>query len=75
MLELAVRLQHRVWVDREPRDDLLDRRQLVAVAEQAEPQGLAHLLDDLHVRRNAGARAEVELDHERSPYIDSFIAL
>ena len=63
VLELAVGLAHGVRVDRDLRDHLLDRGQLVALGQQAQQQRLAHLLDDLQVRRDAGARVEMELDH------------
>ena len=49
VLELAVGLEHRVRVDRHLADDLLDGRQLVALAQQPQPQRLAHLLDELQV--------------------------
>ena len=63
VLELPVGLQHRVGVDRQPRHDLLDRRELVALAQQAEPQRVPHLPHELQVRREAGARVEVEFNH------------
>ncbi len=63
VLELAVGLEDRVRVDREVAHDLFDRRQLVALAQEAEPEGLPDLLDDLQVGRDAGARIEMELDH------------
>ena len=50
VFEFLVGLQHRVRIDRQALDDLLDRRELVALFEQAEPQGLAYLPDDLLVR-------------------------
>ncbi len=48
------------------RDDLLGRRQLVARLEQAELQGLMHLLDQLQVGGDAGTGVELELDHDPS---------
>ena len=62
-LELAVALRDGVRIDREVGDDLTHRRQLVADVEQAEPKRLLDLLHDLEVRRHAGARIEMELDH------------
>ena len=63
VLELAIGLEHGVGVDGQLADDVLDRRELVALAQQAEPQRVPDLLDDLQVRREAGAAVEVELDH------------
>ena len=71
VLELAVRLEHGVGVDRQARHHLLDRRQLVALPQQAQPQRVAHLLDDLQVRRHAGAAIEMELDHGYTIYLGS----
>ena len=68
VLELAVGLEDRVGVDGEVRHDVLDRRQLVALAQEAEPQRLAYLLDDLQVGRDPGPGVQVELDHRRSPF-------
>ena len=61
--EVAVRLEHGVGVDRQLRDDLLRRRQLVTGLEQSELQRLVDLLDELEVGGDARARVEVELDH------------
>ena len=49
VLQLPVRLEHGVRVDRQLADHLLDRRQLVALVQQAEPQRLPDLLDQLQV--------------------------
>ena len=65
-LQLAVGLEHRVGVDRQPGDDVLDRRELVPLAQQPEPQRLPHLLDHLQVRRDTGPAVQRELDH-RNP--------
>ena len=65
VLELAVRLEHGVGVDGQLGHHLLDRRQLVALAQQAEAQCLADLLDDLEIGGDAGAAVQMELDHER----------
>jgi hypothetical protein len=46
-LELAVGLEHRVGIDRETGDHVLDRGQLVTLVQQAEPQRLPDLLDEL----------------------------
>ena len=51
-------------IDRELRDDVLDRRQLVAGAQRAGHQGLAHLVGDLPVRRPPRLRIEPERDHQ-----------
>ncbi len=61
--EFAVGLEDGVGVDGDLGDDLLDRGQLVPHGEHAESQGLLHLVDELHVRGHAGARFEVEVDH------------
>ena len=62
VLELPVGLEHRVRVDRQLRHDVLDRRQLVALAQQAEPQRLPHLLHELQVGETPGPAVQVELD-------------
>ena len=74
MLQLPVGLEHGVRVDRQARHHVLDRRQLVALAQQAEPQRLPHLLDHLQVRRDAGAGVQVELDH-RALYSSRYLLL
>ena len=51
VLELAVGLEHGVRVDRQRADDLLDRRAAGPPRQQAQPQRLPHLLDQLQVRR------------------------
>ena len=56
-------LVHRVRVDRQLRDDLLRGRQLVARPQQAEPQRVMDLLDQLEVGGDTGAGVELELDH------------
>ena len=66
VLELPVGLEHGVGVDGEVRHHVLDRRQLVALAEQPEPERPADLLDQLEVRRDAGPPVQVELDHQPS---------
>ena len=63
VLELAIGLQDGVRVDRERGYDVLDRRQLIPLAEQAQTQRVPDLPDDLLVRREAGAAVEVELNH------------
>ena len=63
VLELAVGLEDRIRVDREPRDNLLDGRQLVALLQEAEAQRVPDLLNDLRVRRDAGPRVEVKSNH------------
>ena len=64
-LEVAIRLRDRVRVDREIRDDLAHRRQLVADVERAEPERVLHLPHDLQIGRDAGLLVEMELDHRR----------
>ena len=63
VLELPVGLEHGVGVDGEVPHHVLDRRQLVALAEQSEPERAAHLLDELEVRRDPGPPVQVKLDH------------
>ena len=63
VLQLPVGLQHRVGVDGQLADHLLDRRQLVAFPQQAQAEGLADLLDDLEVGGDARTTVQVELDH------------
>jgi len=65
VVELSVRLQHGVRVDRECPDDVLHGRQLVAGHQDAETDGLPDLLHELEVRRDAGALVEVKDDHSR----------
>ena len=62
-LQVAVGLEHRVRVDRQLGDDLLGGRQPVARLQQAEPQGLVDLLDQLQVGGDARGGVELELDH------------
>ena len=64
-LEVAIRLRDRVRVDREIRDDLSHRRQLVTDVERSEPERVLHLSHDLQIGRDAGLLVEVELDHRR----------
>ena len=61
-LERPVRLEHGVRVDRQPGDDFLHRRQLVAGPEDPELDGVPHLLHELEVGRDSGTRVEVKLD-------------
>ena len=63
MLELAVRLEDGVRIDRHLADHVLDGRQLITLAQQPEVQGLAHLVDELAVRRHPGVGVDAELDH------------
>jgi hypothetical protein len=39
--------------------------------QQAQPQRVPHLVDQLQVRRDAGPAVQVELDHEASIYLDT----
>ncbi len=63
MLELPVGLEHRVRVDGDAGDHVLDGGQLVALLEQPEAHGVPHLLDELHVGRDARAGVQMELNH------------
>src|SRR5439155_8865384 len=62
-VELAIGLQHCVWVDRERTDDFLDGRQLVSWLQDAEPERLRHLLHELEIGRHPGAGVQMKLDH------------
>ena len=64
-LQLPVRLQHRVRVDRQGLRDVPDLRQLVARRQQADPQRLFHLLHELHVGVHLRPAVQHELDHSR----------
>ena len=46
-----------------PRGHVLDLGQLVTHAQQAQPQRVPNLVDQLHVRRDTGPAVQVELDH------------
>jgi len=63
VFQLPVGLEHRVRVDRQPGRHVLDLRQLVTLVQEAQPQRLPHLVDQLQVRRDAGPAVQVELDH------------
>src|ERR1700721_2120449 len=62
VLELAIGLQDGVGVDGQLPHDLLDRRQLVALPQHSDTQGLADLLDDLEIGGDAGAAVQRDLD-------------
>ena len=68
-LQLPVRLQHRVRVDRQPGDDLFHGGQLVSFAQQPQPERVPYLLDDLQVRREPRPRIE------RNSIVDTSITL
>src|SRR5215468_1405465 len=70
VVELAVRLEHRVRVDGQALDDLLDRRQPVAGSQDPEADRLPHLLHELEIGRDAGSGLEMELNHDLSSRID-----
>ena len=75
-LERRVRLEDGVRVDRQARDDFLHRRKLVAGPEDAELDGVPHLLHELQIGRNPGARVEMELDQSHiSSVIDKVVAV
>ena len=65
-LQFLVRLEHRVRVDCQRGNRLLHRRELVADVEEPEAKGVADLLDDLLVWRNARSSVEMEFDHVMS---------
>src|SRR5436309_3751699 len=62
VLELTVRLEHRVRIDRQLRDDLARRRETVTGAQHPVPHRVPDLVDELSVGRDAGRRIEVEGD-------------
>ena len=61
-LQLLVRLQHGVRVDRQFPDHVADLRELVAEREVTEPQRMLDLVHELQVRRHARSGVEAELD-------------
>src|SRR5579859_1286180 len=61
--KLAIRLQHRVRIDGHHPHSLLDRRQLVANLEAAQPQGVPDLIDDLAIGRDPGPWFKAKCDH------------
>jgi hypothetical protein len=74
VLELAIRLQHRVRVDGHLRDHLLDGGQTITFGQQTEPQRPPYLLDELHVRGDAGPRLQVKFDHSSIYQSTRFLA-
>ena len=68
VLELAVRLEDGVRIDRHLTDHVLDGRELITLAQQPEVEGLAHLVDELAVRRHPGVGVDAELDHPHPPF-------
>jgi hypothetical protein len=65
-LQVAVGLEHGIGVDGRRRDDLPHRGELVARIQQAHPQGLPDLLDDLQVRGYHRPAVDPEADHVAS---------
>ena len=63
VLELPVRLDHRVRVDGQVAGDILDRRQAVALAQVTQQERLPDLVDELQVRRNARGAVQAEAEH------------
>jgi ABC-type Mn2+/Zn2+ transport system ATPase subunit len=63
VFQLPVGLEHGVRIDRQPGRHVFDLRQLIALAQQAQPQRLPDLMDQLQVRRDARPAVQVELDH------------
>jgi hypothetical protein len=49
--------------------DLLDGRQLIALPQEIQPEGLTDLLDDLEIGGDPRAAVQVELDHLTSLYL------
>src|SRR6478609_495088 len=65
-LQLPVRLQDRVGVDRQRTDNLLRRRQPVAGPQQAHPNTVLDLLNQLYIRRYARLRVKNEDKHRHT---------
>jgi hypothetical protein len=63
VVELAVRLQHRVRVDRQLPDDLLDSGELIAGLQDTQPNCLPDLLHQLQMGGHPGSLVESKLDH------------
>jgi len=63
-LQLAVRLEHGVRIDRHLPGHLLDRGEPVPHLQQTQPQRVAYLLDQLLIRGRAGPVVQVELNHQ-----------
>ena len=62
VFELSVRAVHRVWVDRDLRYDVAHRWQLITTAEPSHLDGLAYLVDQLPIGRDAASRVQTEAD-------------
>src|SRR2546427_11034984 len=67
VLQLAIRLQHGVRVDRERADHLLHGWKLVAGAKHPESDRVTNLMNELEIRRDARPCIESKLDHLGSP--------
>src|SRR2546426_821912 len=63
-LELAVRLEHGVGIDRQLCDRIASGRELIAGTQDPVAHGASDLLDELAVGRDSGALVETERDHE-----------
>jgi len=74
MFEFAVSLEHRVRIDRQVRDHIFDRWQLVTRDEQAQSKRSTYLLYELLVRRHSRSAVQMKLDHRSSPYYTMVLA-
>ena len=63
VFQFAVRLQHRVGVDGERSNDLFHCGELIPRLEQSRPQGMAHLMNQLHIGGHARLGVQTEVDH------------
>src|SRR5258708_5018981 len=63
VLEFAVRLEHRVWVDCELRHHFPGGRKLITGLEPTDPDRLSNLLDNLPVGGDPGRPIEAEFNH------------
>src|SRR5437763_3651178 len=73
VFQLAVGLEHRVWVDRDGAHHFFHGWKLVSAAEHPEAERMLHLLDDLKVGSDPGAGLEPKLDHVLIPYLSRMI--
>ena len=62
VFELSVRAVHGVGVDRHLRHDVAHRWQLVTIAQSPHRDGVADLVDQLSIRRDAASRVQAEDD-------------
>jgi hypothetical protein len=62
-LQVPVGLEHRIGIDRGRRDHLAHGGELISHPQQAHPQRLPDLLDDLQVRRHHRMSVHPEAEH------------